>query len=565
MGPSNLVANQIMFRSAECNEVANSFLPIKKEIEKEADAAKLLELNNLLKLKMRHVKQLHLHLEDIIHTFRTFSPRSPRLEKAEECFYQGQLSEMDKILDYKQIEKEIEALDEKTPANDAEEKALTEQLTCLGIELVVKALYHYTFVEDPEWHETVYECLDLANEANNCSPHALYELGVYLLLTEEKKWAVELLEDAEILSENLGGEAALFYRAKSLTALATLPFKKEDYAAAIEYDSKAVKIYTELCQQNPAEYRSDLAEALKRLAFSHVNNKNYAVGAVIMEERLRVQREIIAHSGDNFPFRMETSSSEQFGDWEGEFQAQMQLAETLAYLASIHTALGEFPQALERYEERMQILNANMDVNIYTVLEEKAKTLRALGIIYIKKNDAEAALKCFLQAVEISQQVQDIDPIGQLPRIIEDRDALAKIYRQLQRLEDALREREKIVKLYKILYEQYPELHILEALSEAVNLRTNHYGYLNKNTKYRTSLLEAIDFSRKLAAEQPESILAVAVNLANLSYIYKREGGRRKEMLEAAQEAYDILAPIERGEFLEDVYVHVKQILNIND
>jgi tetratricopeptide (TPR) repeat protein len=527
----------IMGRSDYHKRLCKIALDLRERILQERDEATLLQLNMEMATVTNHLAKLHEYAPDIHFLFRHIPVRSARLDQAETHFYRGEFEEMDNVLDADQIRKEAHPI----PKNAV--TRTTPRRMALAYELLIKGYYYYTCVDLPDFSSIGYKFFRDAYLIC-CDTHTTHGMISHLKLTNEADLTIGMIDQVEDWADDLDLDVYLHYLAKGQYAKGFVHGHMGNKPMSNEWYSKALATYTELSEINFDEYLPVVGEILMILGLNSIDDQNFKVALVQYEEAERIRRRLAV---------------------TGDFDATIRLADTLGKLCVVHIALKEYPEAQEYYGETIALLDSIMEVNIYDVLQQKSEIVSNFVAYYMTAGDFESALRQAKETLEIYQKLQEISPFGQLLNIIEAHEMLATIYQELKRPEDSLREREKIFKLYKILYQQEPSVDLLEALTEAINLRTNEYGALNKNAKYRASLLEALDYNRKLAVEKPVCRLAVACNLANLAYSYEKEGGRRKEMLEAAQESYDILSSLEREEMGEKLYQHLKKKLNIND
>ncbi|MDR1331539.1 MAG: tetratricopeptide repeat protein, partial [Tannerella sp.] len=358
-GPSHIVVNRILERSVYCNDIMDTAISLKEQIEQTQDENALLELNKKLQLLIDRQLKLKEYTISLHETFRTIPHRSERLQRASEHFYRGEFPEMDQALDDVAIFEEIDRLEEDFYKETDEERKekLRIRLRRRSYELIVKALYRYTFVENPEWYKDVYRLLEKARDAS-FNVHTLYELAAYLRLTDELDWAFELLDDASVMADDLEGEACKLYKAKSFWAMGAIASKRKDYPKNIEHTGKALTLYTELSEQDPAEYREEVANMMSIIGDSHGLSDNFPVALLIFEEVAKIRRELsLLHGNPEYA---------------------LHLADTLDKLAIVHTRLDENREAVECLEEALRIKDDNVDYNLYSLLESKANTLAKL-------------------------------------------------------------------------------------------------------------------------------------------------------------------------------------------
>jgi tetratricopeptide (TPR) repeat protein len=532
-----------MEKSEYCNRIMDACNEMKRKIEQTRDEETLLKLNGELQLELTRMLKLKEYALDIHETFRTLPRSSKRLQQAEEYFYQGKFREMDETLDDTEIRAEIEVLEKDEFSEDEERKKKANAgLECRSYELLIKALYRYTFVENPEWYEDVYNLLVDARETS-FNVHTLFELAAYLMTTDEQEWAIELLNDAYVIAQDLNEEDCHLYEAKCLWARGIIAKRAGNVPEAIEHAGNALKIYTLLTEKNPTEYRPRMADMLTVMGDYHTYSKNFPTALVVFEEAMKIRRELALH---------------------GTEENALSVAHALDKLAVVHICLGELEDAVSRLEDALRIQDDHLEYNLYSVLTSKADTLHNLSIALHHAEKYDEAIRRIKEELEARKEVQDTDPFGQLPHMAEARNILANVYLNLQRPEDAIREREKVVKLYKILAKHTPETWLCN-LGEALNHCSNLHFRMKSYGKFFLSMKEALEVFRRLADDDPkEYLLTVGCLLGNVCHYYDQISPDRKKMLEAARESFQILSSIERGETGEAVYAKVKEILGEN-
>jgi tetratricopeptide (TPR) repeat protein len=532
-----------MEKSEYCNRIMDECNEMKEKIEQTRDEETLLKLNNELQLQIDRMLKLKEYALDIHETLRTIPHSSKRLQQAEEYFYQGKFQEMDEALDATEIRAEMEALGEDRFLEDEErgEKARAS-LECRSYELLIKGLYRYTFIENPKWYEDVYDLLNDANDAS-FNVHTLFELGSYLMTTDEQAWALELLDDAYVMAQELNEEDCHLYEAKCLWAKGIIAKRGGDFPEAIEHAAKALKIYTELTEKNPAEYRPKMAEMLTVMGDYHAYSRNYPTALVVFEEAVKIRREIALH---------------------GTEENALDLAHTLDNLAVVHLCMEELEDAISRFEDALRIQEDHLEYNLYSVLASKADTLYNLSVALYKAKRYDEAVRRIKEELEVRKEVQETDPFGQLPLMAKARNVLANVYLDLRRPEDAIREREKVVKLYKTLAKHSPETWLCD-LGESLNYCSNLHFRMKSYGKYFLSMKEALEVFRRLAATDPEEYLpTVGCLLGNVCQYYEQISPNKKKSLEAARESFQILSSVKRNKTTEAAYAKMKEILGEN-
>jgi tetratricopeptide (TPR) repeat protein len=197
------------------------------------------------------------------------------------------------------------------------------------------------------------------------------------------------------------------------------------------------------------------------------------------------------------------------------------------------------------------------------ILESKAHTLYNLASAHIAAKEYGKAIGRTKAELYARKQIQDIDPFGQLPYIARARDLLGDTYLQMKKPYEALKEREKVVKLYKTLAKRFPDEHLLN-LGRALNHCSNMYSHMKSYNRYFQSMQEALEIFRQLAVTDPnEYLITVACLLGNVCHYYEQISPNREKAVENARESYRILSSIERDETAEIVYANVKRIIGL--
>ena len=539
--PSDALVEQVLERSAYFNDFIESLPDLKEKIERTKDNKALLRLNKKMTLTLKKCEKLKECTWHLLDLFKTIPLLSERLEKAGKCFYQGKFLEIDEALDAEEIRAEIQALEEERPLASGERKEDIETLLeYRSYELVVKALHSYTLIENEQWHESVYNLLQDAYDASY-NVISYYEFGYYLSLTDEHEWATDVLMDAHVAARE--DEAYSLYDAKCLWAMGLAAKRAKDYKLAAEHTGKALKIYTRLAGKNPVEYSPRMSNMLVVMGNDHVFMNNFSVALVVFEEALRIRRE--------FPAR------------GSAYEHAMNIANVLDKLAYVHISLKEYPEAISRLEESLRIQDSVMEDNVYQTLESKADTLHLLMGAHLAAGEFDKALRQGNEEVKVRERVREIDPFGQLARIAEVRALLGDLYARFNRVDNITVEREKVVKLYKILAEHFPKDNWLPVLGEKLNHCSNLYFHRKMYGKYFRTMEEAMKVFRELALVDPDEYLAtVGCLLANYCHYYSEIAPDKKKAREAANEAYEILeATVDRSDVAEFAYNKMKEIL----
>jgi tetratricopeptide (TPR) repeat protein len=543
-GPSHVLLQQIFDHSEYHSRLMNRAVVLKDQILKENDPPALLRINTELNIIMNRQSRLMEYAGEILDVFRTIPYRSRRLDLAEEYFFLGQFDKMDEALDHAAILQEASVLQKEFASRKKGGKTKMPVRSSLSYELLIKSYYHYSHVENPKWYETVYEYL---SDAYKIQPnaHTSYGMAFYFRQSGEALDAFEMASQIFDLVDVLDYEANMLYKAKAYWVKSLLLRERNmDIQASDHCIAQAIDIYTELSKTDPEEHEPNMAAMYTILGDNNIDRENYSVALIQHEEAARIRYKLAQH---------------------GSFVAKMNYADTLVKLSSLHLILKEYPECEKRYLDATSQLDQLLENNVYTVMELKAMAAHNYVGFLIETGQYKAALKLAKETVEMRQYIQDIDLFGKLPAIIDDHETVAYIYGLLKDPEGILRERKTIVTLYKTLHDHHPDGRFLEALGEAVNLRSNAFGMLDQMDDLIRSTREALVIFRELEARDSGYESVIGVLVGRLSCFYYDLGTHREEMLAAAREAYDLLLPIQRDKEGENIFEAVKEILRDNN
>jgi hypothetical protein len=541
--PSHILLSKIVGQSDQCNALLQQVNALKKQIAHEHDEASLLLLNNELNTHMNRLGKLQECVADILDTFRTIPLSSPRLQKAEEFFYNGKFDEMNQTLDPENIRQEVETLRQDPKLKGAQWwKHPSPHQIALSYEMLIKALYHYSLIDNPNWFKLVYQYLGEAYNIN-ANTHTSYETAAFLKQTSQTNSTFSILDQVDIYGDALDLDALLLYQAKAFWVRSFIARTRKNLDGAILFATRALEKFTALCKINPNEYLLRMSLMLMILGDDNIYLKKPRIAIIQYEEAVRVRRQIAL---------------------DGSFNAAMNLATALEKAGVTHLLLKETREALPCFEEAIQVLDNNLKFNPYEVLKQKAEDLYNLAYCHVVLGKFETALPLAKEKLATHKRIQDIDPFGQLPHIIQSRNLLSNIYEDLYQPENAVREKERVIKLYKTLNNHHPDGRYRHDLLAAINHRSNLYRKMHRFDKALPSLREALELARTLATEDPVSKplrTMIGVITGHIAAALFALAADRPAMMAAARESCEILATTHRDKKLEKLYQEIILII----
>jgi tetratricopeptide (TPR) repeat protein len=539
---TNAFLDRIVYQSELYKSLNEGFLAMKQQIAEEKDGAAMLKINDDIAMKMERKKRLRTLSADIYDTFRSIQFHSERLEKAWSHFLRGEFSEMDDTLDDVQAREEVKSVREEHGQKDKDwrDKAYVI-LRSRSYELVIKAIYHRTLVDLPNWKE---ESHALFRDAYNVSGniHTVYELGNYLRGIEQTEEATKMLDDAYELAAELEEDYCMLYQAKALCVRGYVAEDKKEFPAAIKYTQRSAQLYQKLYERHPEDYRCHRVDIMGLIGGLQIAAGNYAAAASVMEEAVNIRRQMV-----------------QFGDLE----SVIDLAEAIDKQAAAHFGLGEHEEAIALYEESLRIKNDHLEEDPYIVLESKTDTLEEFIKVYLKREEYEKALALADEKMQSHRRMQEVDPYGEALKVIETAEVLCDIYLKLDRPQDAARERESQVEIYKLISEQCPGEETLHALGEILFQLATLYTYESLADNFLKTMKESLKVFRQLMSMNPESDeyrmkTGFLLNYIARCYEVMRE---RTKMRVAALESSRLLSSVPKTKEIEGMLKEMRRII----
>lgn len=210
------------------------------------------------------------------------------------------------------------------------------------------------------------------------------------------------------------------------------------------------------------------------------------------------------------------------------------LAGRLVHVAIDQTLAGQ-PEALEHAIEAVRLWR-EFASRSEAYLPELARSLAVLGSVYGRRGRLEEALAATEEAVQLS--TQDHDP--QL--LAANLSLLANVLDDLGRREHAASKAEEAIALFRQLAERDPstfETGLVQNLSNLSGIQRS----LARHEDALSTAEEAVHRARACVERNPSGSPALIVSLYNLG-VARAALGRRREAIEAFQEALTILRPL---------------------
>jgi tetratricopeptide (TPR) repeat protein len=524
--PSHAVVLQILFKSDYLHSIEEKCEALRTQIADEKDVATRVQLNGQLQFHRVHISKLFIIVTNIYDTFRTIPFESKRLKQAKKCFYASKFTEMDELLD-----------PDETRADSRREKDPLK-LQAISYEMIIKGLYHYTFLENNKWIEPVRRFLSSAFKTSQ-NAHTAFEWATYLSRTDKKNQALPLFDTAYTLAEALEEEYRFLYQAKCLWAKSEIEALKHNYAQAIPYASQALHLYTELAEQNAAEYRPRKVELLTTLGDYQMSANNPAVALIVFEEAVKIRRPLVLL--DNY-------------------DSAVNLATLLDKQAAAHTAVGEYQAAFELYEESLRIKASDAFAKYESILEMKAATLCGMTDTYIAVKDYDAALRCANEALDIYRNGNDIDlsaPVP-IPGTVKVLGKLSEINAFLGHLDDAIEQKQWVLSFLTSLAPGMIENEVLmsSVAENMYSLATLYY----KSELYEDYLslvgdtLKVFGHLNVVFPKEKKYLLKIGVLYRDVALYHQKITHNLKPMMFAVARTCEILAKEERDPEAERAY-----------
>ena len=170
------------------------------------------------------------------------------------------------------------------------------------------------------------------------NPEYAFAYGTNLAEQNQYKSALSILEKALAIYRELAETNPAAYRpyvAGTLNNLANLYSATQRLAPAEQAYQEALAIRRELAETNPAAYRPYVAGTLNNLALLYSATQRLAPAEQAFQEALAIYRELVAHQADAFT----PSLAKSLGAW-GNFLQQDE--------ATTEAAVGAFAEGIER-------------------------------------------------------------------------------------------------------------------------------------------------------------------------------------------------------------------------
>lgn len=541
--PSHLLIPRIMNGSEYVNALMHQAFGLKEQIVQEPDPPTLFRLNKELSAVLDRQSRLSEAVEYILETFRTIPHRSPRLNRAEIYFFQSQFEEMNNLLDPKTIREEVQTL-RQSPEHQGDnwQNNPTPHQIALSYELLIKAFFQQALEGGYPWGQTALDYLLEACEIHR-NTHTCFAAANIFKETAEYDRVATLFNSADAGLKNLPPEPKLLFQAKLYWAKSVFIRSWGVDSAADKLLSLAVAGYSKLSEINPDEYLHDKANLLTVMADDNLADQKLKIALVQYEEAARIRRRFAIN---------------------GDYPSMMSLAEVLFKLSGILYLRKEYTEAQALFHETDQILDSLIDQNLYEVIEQRALLYHNKIGYFLQIKQPENALPLAIETLNLRRRVQEINPFGKIPDILDDHKTLAHIYDLLHRPNDSIRETEKAIKLCRTLLNEDPADQFRDDLATLLCNAAETHQTVNNLDKSLEALLEALEIYRQLVPEDYDALGNVALVLGLLSQLYEKKSGFHKEMIAAAKESYNILTTFDRTELLEKTFKDMKRILQAN-
>lgn len=530
--PSQVVAMKIMYVSDYFRDLGSEMDELKEQVANEKDVTSRAKLTTQLQLKIARMAKTYQVAVFIYNTFRSIPYLSDRLKKAKKYFYKGEFLKMDEILDADAAR--IDAKYEKDPVI----------LQTISYEMVVKGLFHRSLSDNTVAEESLRRYLSFAFKTSQ-NVHTTFEWATFLMMHAKKHdQAFPLFDIAYTLAETLDDEYRRFYQAQCLCSKSEIEKSKHNTEQAILFASQALNLYTELAEQNPAEYASRKIDLLTIIGDYHMSDNRPDIAVVVYEEAAKLRRPLVLTD---------------------DHDSSASLVALLDKQAIAHSAIGEYQTAFDLFEEslRLQKASAFSDDND-TMFGTRADTLSNMADTYMAVKDYEEALRCAKEAFELYKKGGDMKPSELLPGSLRLVGKISRLYSLLGDTDTAFDYLSVSLKFFSGLdQEMWKE----EQLSKAMADNTYELAFIYYKDKsydnYFSTLgmvIEAYNCLASIYRDEKKYCIKLGVLFRDVALYHQKISGKLKPMIFAAKRAFEFLDKENRNAEAEQAYQDVLQI-----
>lgn len=286
----------------------------------------------------------------------------------------------------------------------------------------------------------------------------LIALGV-VTLRQMSHWESEYAvwaNTVQVTDNNPGAHgrlaAALQHPAVAMSKrdLESLDTPQKRLEAARQNYEEALRIDSQLAQENPNAYLSELAMLLNDFgALDGIENRRKEQRQHY-EEALQAFRQVQQKNSDKY---------------------LPHFALTLYNLGNLDLREGQWDEARKHYEEALKIQRQLGQQNPDVYLSEVAMTLNNLGNLALKENRMDEARGHCEEALKIQSQLAQRNPELYLPDVAMTLSNLGSLDLQQSKLDDARQHYEEALKSYRQLEQVHPGRYVRDVNETAVILR----------------------------------------------------------------------------------------------
>ena len=366
------------------------------------------------------------------------------------------------------------------------------------------------------------------------------------------------------------------------------------YHLAVTPYEEALVVYRRLAEQNPDDYRDNVALTQNNLAFLQRNLQQLSEAEQNLRDALEILRNLVLTAPEAYQEHLAFTlinlavlhfSLQRFEEAEQECGEVLEtlrrltagdseshdsiLASTLSNLAFLHLRMEYVEDAEDEYKKALRIWRNLAAVEPETYEEQVATTLINIANVLWVTGRLEEAVDPYEEAMDILHRLAVENPEAYDEHWASTLNDSASLMLLLQRLGEAETRYEAALSIRRRLTADNPEACKKSVARTLVNLANLHKD-LNRFKEAEAEYREALCLDRELAQSHLEDYeIYVALDLHNLAELYEMLGENKEALVTAieAVDAYewcDAHVPGQFGNDLEEARVLVERLAGKN-
>lgn len=300
-------------------------------------------------------------------------------------------------------------------------------------------------------------------------------------------------------------------------------YAEEEPDTALEYHERALPVFQEAFESDPENefFHEGLLETLTDLGLLFKNNREFETAIQVFERVLEVQKQLLelmppesCHKIEHDHEMENEMEHDHYLEHDHEFYLDMET--TYFSLAVLHSDIGDeekasdyHRQALERFEQLIAEQFEYLELTVLTSGKAFLLGMSLLEKLESEEKDSSIARKYYELALRTVEQLYETYPmnLGLQEMLANFSEQIGDIYRDADKLEEAIPEYEYTYKSLKILSEKDPEnsLHLHHMFGALNNLGIG-YSVTDQQEKGKECFEKAFALNESLAKSNPGSL-----------------------------------------------------------